>query len=483
MLLFQTERPLGIVALSLALAGCSLAPTYQRPEAPIPKVWGQSYNANVTSSATEESMMDWQTFVMNEGLRNLVAQALENNRDLRQTMLNVQAARAQYQVRRGQQLPSLEVQGSGSRQRVPGDLSNAGAAPLQQSFQANLALPAFELDFFGRLSNLSEAALQDYLATEEAGRSAQVALVSEVIQAYITRDGAQRRHELTTQTLKSREVSLELVARRRQAGASTALDYQEALGLTEQAKADLERTDREVQQATNALVLLVGAGSLQLQLPTASAKGAQLVQDVRAGMPSDLLIQRPDILAAERRLRARNADIGAARAAFFPRISLTGSIGSSSADLSNLFDSQQRAWSFMPQLSLPIFNGGQNRAALELAMVRKDTAVAAYEYRIQVAFREASDALAAIDTLRREEGARSALSRSSRDALRLAEARYRAGVDNHLRFLDAQRTAFANEISEIDVTTQRELSLVALFRAFGGGWLKTSNVSERAASL
>jgi multidrug efflux system outer membrane protein len=275
---------------------------------------------------------------------------------------------------------------------------------------------------------------------------------------------------VTRQTLASREASLELTAKRRQAGAATALDYQEALGLTEQSRAELQRTDREVRQAGNALGLLVGISDLSPYLPARTADAPMLVQEIAAGAPSALLENRPDILAAEHALQARNASIGAARAAFFPSISLTGLFGSSSADLSGLFESGQRAWSFTPQITLPIFAGGRNVANLDLATVRKDIAVAQYERTIQTAFREVSDALVATETLRREEASRLALAQSSQVALQLSEARYRGGVDSHLRYLDAQRSAYTDQIAYIDVSAQRQAALATLFKALGGGW-------------
>ena len=464
--------PLHLLAASvIALTGCSMAPVHERPAAPVPAAWSVVGEATATAAQpSSAASLDWQSFVADKALRQLVELALANNRDLRQTLLNVQAARAQYRVQRADRLPGIEVQGNGNRQRTPADLNPSGQAGVQSTWQAGVGMATFELDLFGRVRSLSQAALEEYLATEGAARAAHVSLVSEVIQAYLTRGGAQRRHALTTQTLETRETSLKLIARRREAGVATALDYQEARGLTEQAKADMERIDREFRQATNALRLLVGVTDVDGYLPAQPSEDLLLVQDIAAGTPSELLAHRPDIEAAEHRLRARNADIGAARAAFFPRISLTGMFGSSSVELSNLFDAGQRAWSFAPQISLPIFAGGRNRANLDLAEVRKDMAVAEYEKAIQTAFREVADALAATDTLRREEQAQRALADSSQEAMRLAEARYRSGVDGHLRYLDAQRQAFANQMAAIEVGTQRQIALTALFGALGGGW-------------
>ncbi|WP_374006665.1 efflux transporter outer membrane subunit [Delftia lacustris] len=470
-------RALCALAASLVLAGCSLAPVHQRPQAPIPTHWPQQDAAPVLSSSA--ATLDWNSFIADRQLRQLVDLAQAHNRDLRQTLLNVEAARALYQVQRADRLPGVGLQGGGTRQRLPGDMNATGQPQVQGNWQAGLGLAAFELDLFGRVRNLSEAALGEYLATEEAARAARISLGAEVVQAYLSRDGALRRLQLAQRTLQSRESSLRLTAQRRNAGTATALDHQDALGLAAQARADVERSERELRQAGNALLLLTGVEDLGPYLSAQSARSAQsakspdvpmLLQDLSAGTPSELLIHRPDIQAAEHRLRARSADIGAARAAFFPRISLTGFLGSSSADLSDLFRSGQRAWSFTPQVTLPLFDGGRNRANLDLAVLRKDMAVAAYEQAIQTAFREVADALAATDTLRREEAARLALRDSSRESLRLAQARYQAGVDDHLRYLDAQRSAFANESAYIDTVTQRQLALAQLFRVLGGSW-------------
>lgn len=466
--LTQLRLPLCALAASLALVGCSLTPHYERPAAPIPTQWAQPH-LQPTNPEDADTSLDWRLFVTDAALREQIQIALDNNRDLRQTLLNIEAARAQYRIQRSDQIPGFNAQGNSTRQRLPGDLANADSARIQENHQVGIGLTEFELDLFGRMRSLSQAALEEYLATEEAARTAQISLVAEVIQAYLMRDGASRRHQLTQETLASRETSLQLVSHRRQAGTATALDYQEAVGLTEQARVALERTSRELQQAGNALTLLLGVSQADT-LPPPRGSSVLLQQTLVAGAPSSLLIQRPDIRGAEHQLRARNASIGAARAAFFPRISLTGLFGSASADLSNLFSAGQRAWSFAPQLTLPIFDGGHNAANLDLAKVRKDQAVAHYEQTIQTAFREVSDALVATDTLKREEASQRALAESGQQALRLAEARYRAGVDDYLRYLDTQRSNFTYQTTLIEVETQRQIALVGLFKALGGGW-------------
>ncbi len=460
------HKPACTLLLALSLAGCSMAPTYERPEAPVASSW----NSPAAKTGQAASNLDWQTFIVDSELRNLVGVALDNNRSLRQTLLDIEQARAQYRIQRADRVPGLNAAANGNRQRLPADLSNTGSSAVSSSYQVGLALPEYELDLFGRVKSLTDAALEQYLSTEAAARSARIALIAEVSQAYLTYDGAQRRLQLTEQTLASREDSLGLISQRRSAGAATALDYQEALGLVEQSRAELESNARQKQQALNALVLLLGTADAAKRIPQLPQDKPMLIQDIAPGTPSELIERRPDILAAEHVLKARNADIGAARAAFFPRISLTGSFGTSSAEMSGLFDGGSRSWSFVPTLSLPIFDAGRNSANLDLAKVRKDSAVAAYEGTIQTAFREVADALAATDTLRREEAARRALANTTNETLKLAKARYEGGVDSHLRYLDAQRSNFVNESAYIETSTQRQIALVDLFRALGGGW-------------
>jgi multidrug efflux system outer membrane protein len=454
------------LVIAMLLGGCSLAPTYERPVAPVAEHWaGES-----TKQGSPINQLAWQTFIVDPELRRLVVIALDNNRSLRQTLLDIEQARAQYRIQRADRVPGLNAGASGNRQRLPADLASNGQAGVASSYQVGVSLPEYELDLFGRVKSLSDSALQEYLATEEAARAAQIALIAEVSQAYLIHDGAQRRLDLTQQTLISREYSFALISQRRSNGTATALDYQEALGLVEQSRAEQESNLRQKQQAFNALVLLLGTKDAAKAIPERLSTEPMLVQDIAPDTTSTLIERRPDILAAEHRLQARNADIGAARAAFFPRISLTGSFGTSSAQMSGLFDGGSRSWSFVPNLSLPLFDAGRNSAGLSLAEARKDSAVAAYEGTIQTAFREVADALAATDTLRREEAARRALADTSSETLKLAKARYEGGIDSHLRYLDAQRTRFVNETAFIEVSTQRQIALVDLFRSLGGGW-------------
>ncbi|MEI7377621.1 efflux transporter outer membrane subunit [Dickeya chrysanthemi] len=461
-------KTLSVSLMAALLAGCSLAPAYERPDAPVAKDWQQSTGETRVSATS----LNWHELVQDGHLRELIALSLKENRNLRQTLLNVEATRAQYQIQRSSRLPDLQLQTSETRQRTPADLNTSGQSGIAGSFQAGVGMTSFELDLFGRVHDLSSSAFEEYLATEYGSRNAEISLVSEIIQAYLVRDGALNRQRLSEETLENRQQSLTLISARLNAGTASEQDYQDALGLAEQAKAVLAGAEREVRQSTNALVLLSGARNIDRYLSTQATDKPVIVQSIAPGVPSDLITGRPDVVAAEHRLMARNADIGAARAAFFPRISLTGVAGTSSAELSGLFGAGQGMWSFMPQVSLPLFSGGRNRANLELASLRKDAAIAAYEQTIQTAFREVADALAAKDTLNREEAARKALVASDNKALAIARARYSAGVDDYLRYLQSERNTFDNELALISMMTQRQQAIVSLFTALGGGWKK-----------
>ena len=395
--------------------------------------------------------------------------ALDNNRSLRQTLLDIEAARAQYRIQRADRVPGLNAAATGNRQRQPADLSAGNRSEVASSYQVGLALPEYELDLFGRVKSLTDAALQQYLASEEAARAARIALVAEVSQAYLSYDGALRRLALTRQTLVSREYSFALIDQRRAAGAATALDYQEALGLVEQARAEQERNLRQKQQAFNALVLLLGSDDAAQAIPRSPGRRPKLLQDIAPGTPSELIERRPDILAAEHRLRARNADIGAARAAFFPhqpdrqlRHLQRGNVRPVRWRLALLelpadADAADLRWRAQPCQPEPGrgaqgFGGGRLRGDHPDRFPRGRRRPGGQRYPAS----------------RRE--ALRALANSSNEALKLAKARYESGVDNHLRYLDAQRSSFLNEIAFIDGSTQRQIALVDLFRALGGGW-------------
>lgn len=451
-----------LLALGLAISGCSLVPDYQRPQAPIPDQW-QLGSANQQLTRKQQ---DWRQFVIDPGQRTLVEQALSNNRSLRQTLLDMEAARAQYGIQRADRLPTISLDGSGQRQRLPADVSTSGQAETRSQYQVGLGLAAFELDLFGRVRNLSEAALQAYLATEQAAQSTRISLIADVVSVSLQRDGALRQLAITRKTLDSRNANLEMIEQQRTLGAADELEYQQALAEQQAVIAQIEQLDRALQQHTNALRLLTGQQNLNTLLAPAS-KPVELGA-LAPGAPSRLLEARPDIRAAEHRLLARQANIGAARAAFFPRISLTGSLGNTSSDLSDLFNSGQSSWAFSPQLTLPLFTAGRNQAGLDLANARRDAAVAAYEERIQIAFREVSDALAAQDTLAREVSARRLQANASTQAATLTQSRYLAGATDYFRVLQAEQDALQAQRDLEQATTQQQLARTQLFRALGG---------------
>ena len=458
------------------LSGCSLAPTYERPQAPI----AGSYTAdNQGQAAFDAASLGWRQFFPDQRLQALITAALENNRDLRTAALNIEEARAQYNISRADLLPNLNVTGNAARTRTPASQSATGAPSIGNSYQAGLAIPAYELDFFGRVRSLKDAALSSYLATEEAKQSAQISLVSQVAQAYLSERSNAEQLKLAQQTLESRQNNLALAKKRFEVGASSALDLQLSETLVQSARASAATLSRQRAQAENALTLLVG--KQVTDLPAGQDLALQnIVTDIPAGLPSELLTRRPDIRAAEQKLLAANANIGAARAAFFPRISLTGSFGSASNVLNGLFDSGSGAWSFGPQLSLPIFDFGRNSANLDLAEVRKNQAVVTYEKTIQTAFREVADALVARATFDEQIAAQEAFLKAQQERLNLTNLRYKNGIASSLDQLDAQRDLFSAQQALIQARQLRLNNAIDLYRALGGG-LNESSVTATTA--
>ena len=461
-------KSMPLLAMVLVLAGCSLAPKHERPMPPVAANWPETI---VNHSGTDASMLGWSSFIEDEQLRQLVGMAVNNNRSLRQALLDIEAARAQYRITGSARLPAVSAQADGTRQRLPADLSMTGRSEVQSSYQVGLGLTAFELDLFGRVRNLSASALQEFLATEEAARGGHIGLVAEVSRVYLNLRAGQQALEVSQRTLANREESLQLVTLRRDNGSASELEYQEIQSLLESARVEVERSTRTLVMARNALELLI-VERLPAGIEQQASNETLVFQEVAPGLPSQLLERRPDILAAEYRLVARYADIGAARAAFFPSISLTGMFGSASSELSGLFDGGSRTWQFMPQVNLPIFTAGRNRANLDLAQVRREQAVADYELTVQTAFTEVADALVGRETLARQEQAQVALEASNQRALALSEMRYEGGIDSYAQYLDVQRRTFADRLALIEARRERELATVSLYTALGGGWLE-----------
>ncbi|WP_404993729.1 AdeC/AdeK/OprM family multidrug efflux complex outer membrane factor [Cupriavidus pauculus] len=465
------RKTLLCLAAAAALTGCSLIPTYERPAAPVDAAYpqGDAYRGSAGDAQVAPAVeLGWRDYFADPRLRRLIEVSLENNRDLRVAALNVEAYRAQYRIQRADLFPEVGATGQGTRQRVPADLSTTGQRVISSQYGVSLGTTAWEIDLFGRLRSLSDAALQQYFASEEARRSTQIALVASVANAYLTMRADEAQLQVTRDTLGTYERTYNLTRRSFEEGVASRLDLRQSQTQVENARASLARYTRLVAQDANALTLLLGA-AMPADLPEGLSLYQKLVADVPAGMPSDLLQNRPDILAAEHRLLSANADIGAARAAFFPRITLTASGGTASRQLSGLFDAGSGTWLFSPQITLPIFTAGSLRASLDYAKVQKDINVATYERTVQSAFREVSDGLAARGTYTDQLQAQLRLVEASEDYFRLAEGRYRTGVDSYLTLLDAQRQLFNAQQALIDARFNQLTSEVNLYKALGGG--------------
>lgn len=473
------------LALAVALSACSFAPKYERPVLPVATDWpippsGEGVAAG-TSGGASAAAVGWRDFFRDPQLQGLIGQALENNRDLRAAIYNIEAARAQYNVQRSQLAPSIGVGATGQRARTPGELSPTGEAVVSSQYQVGVQMPVFEIDLFGRIRNLSEAALNQYLATEESRRNVQILLISQVAEAYLNLLAADVQIDLARRTAQSRQESFGLVERRVTAGVGSELELNQARTLLESARSNLYAAQRARMQANNALRLLTGGGQVEsTETVQASFILGDLLAEIPAGLPSDVLLGRPDVLGAEFNLISANANIGAARAAFFPTISLTALFGTASAQLSGLFGGGSHTWSFSPQIAMPIFAGGSLRGQLALAEARRNIAVAQYEGTIQQAFREVADALAGTATYAQQLQAEDSLVAAARRTVELSQLRYDSGVDNYLVVQDAQRTLFQAQQQLVATRLAEQANRVALYKALGGGWLETSAVPGAA---
>jgi multidrug efflux system outer membrane protein len=469
--------------LCLIAAGCTMAPKYQQPVAPVSANWpvGPAYASN--NAATNRSATDvpWDEFFHDPRLQKIIGLALTNNRDLRVAVLNVEQSRAQYRITRADLLPSVNATGSGARQRIPGEVLSAGfsgfgaTGPVTyNTFSANVGVTSYELDLFGRVRSLNHQALETFFATEEARQSSQISLVAEVATQYLTQIQSDEQLSLARQTLAAVQSSYDLNQKSFDVGSSSELDLQTSKAQVGTAQANIADYERQRAQAENALVLLVGQ-PIPTNLPgPISLEAQQIPYDLPPGLPSDLLLRRPDVLEAEHTLKAANANIGAARAAFFPKITLTGSAGYESVKLSHLFSGPELAWSFTPEITLPIFNGGKNRANLDVANISKRIDVAQYEKSIQSAFREVADALAAKTTLDRQIQAQTTVVAAEQKRYQLAEMRYRNGVENYLTVLSAQQDLYSSQQQFLQLQLTRLSNLITLYKALGGGWINAA---------
>ncbi|MEO6379798.1 MAG: efflux transporter outer membrane subunit, partial [Caulobacteraceae bacterium] len=433
-------RALAIALLAtVSLSACaSMAPTYERPALPVAQAWPNG----VQDGAASAGDLAWREVFEDTRLQQVIALALTQNRDLRVAVANIEKARAQYRVQRANLFPAVNVGLSESRARVPAGVSQFGGPLDTDQYNASVGVSGYELDLFGRVRSLSQAALQTFFSVEENRRAAQISLIAEVATDYLALATDQDQLKLARDTQKSRDDALTLTRKRFEGGATSQLDVRQAETLAEQARTDAATLAAQVEQDRNALRLVVGAEVPADLMPATGLETIRLRADLPAGLPAEVLTRRPDVLSAEHVLQGENANIGAARAAFFPRITLTGAVGSASTDLVGLFGAGTGAWSFAPQISLPIFNGGANKANLAGARASRDVAVAQYEKAIQTAFREVADALAVQATIRERIASQERLVAAAADTQRLSQARYDRGVDSYLSLLDAQRTFY-----------------------------------------
>ena len=481
----RVSAALALLLAAGAAGGCiSLEPRYQRPAPPIQGSWpippttGGTPAPETTPAAdaagTPVADVGWRDFLVDERLERLVELALESNRDLRIAVLNVERARASWGIRRADRLPSVGGDVFAARQRLPASQSGTGRAETFTQYGAEVGVTSYELDLFGRVRSLSRAALERFFASEEARRATQIALISEVATTYLALAADLELQRLAEETVESQEASFRLTQQRYELGAVSGLEVSQARTTVESARVDAARFAGNVAQDLNALTLLVGAPVDPALLPARFEAAATGLEPLPAGLPSEVLLRRPDVLAAEHLLRGAHADLGAARAAFFPRISLTASGGVSSDELSSLFDGGGGVWSFIPRISVPIFQGGRLRAGRELAEADRSLALAEYERSIQVGFREVSDALALTAALSRQLAAQEALAAAAGRAYELSQARFESGRDSYLLALDSQRTWYGARQGLIVTRLAEQANRVALYRVLGGGWVEST---------
>ncbi len=452
------------LTVPVLIGSCNMVPPLDRIESPVSENYPGGGGGGVSPDIA------WNKFIVDPRLKRLVSIALENNRDLRVAALNVEQTRAQYGISRSALFPSINAGAGGTRSRTPGAaLGNRRAPTETRLYEASVGVSSYELDIFGRIRSLNEAALQQFFASDAARAGVQISLVSEVANVYFAQRAAIEQIELAQQTLDAVSETYGLMQKRFDAGDVSELDLRSVDIQVQTAKADLAEFRQSLAETNNALTLLLGT-AVPSNLPGGRSLEGALVSEVRAGVSSDLLRRRPDILEAEHLLRSANANIGAARAAFFPRVTLTGSGGTASRSLGDLFQSGTTAWAFSPQISVPIFDGGFNKANLDAAEIRKQMEVARYEKAIQTAFREVADGLAARSGLAGRIEAYQGLVAAQQKRFELADARYKQGVDSYFEVLAAQQDLFEARQILIQLRLARATNSIGLYKALGGGW-------------
>lgn len=465
-------RTLLVMGMAAFLCGC-LQPRYKRPALPVPPGWPES-TASQTSApvAPEAPDMKWQEFFTDKRLQSLIGLALANNRDLRIATLNVQRVEALYRIQRAEQFPQVDATASGDVYWLPTTATVGGfkipEASTVKQYNVGLGVTSWELDLFGRIRSLKHQALEQYLASQQTRSAAQISLVAEVANTYLTLAADRENLQLAQTTFASQQASYELILRSRDAGIASDLDLRQAQSQVEAARVDIARYTGQIALDENALDLLVGTPVVSSLLPVELGSDHAL-KDLSPGLPSEVLLRRPDILMAEHQLKAAYANIGAARAAFFPRITLTGGGGLMSSNLSDLFTGGAKTWNFAPQIVMPIFNAGALQASLKVSKVDRDVAIAEYDKTIQSAFREVGDSLTLRTTLTQQQDAQQALVNALDDTYHLSETRYKAGIDSYLTVLVAQRSLYRAQQELVTLRMARQANLVTLYKVLGGG--------------
>ncbi|MCX5852744.1 MAG: efflux transporter outer membrane subunit [Deltaproteobacteria bacterium] len=458
------------VILICLLSGCTMAPEYTRPASPVTADWpgtAASREAGVSIGAPVAPELKWRGFFVDERLQKLIETALDNNRDLRLATLNVERARGIYGIQRAELLPTVNAIGSGGKARVPADLSSTGQVITTERYDVNLGITSWEIDFFGRIQSLKDQALEEYLATEEVRNSVQISLASAVAQAYLALAANREALNLAQSTLETQQAIYDLIQKRCEVGIATELDLRRAQTQVDSARGDVARAAKRAAMDENALTFLLGTPAPGALLP-ADLSSVVPPREISPGIGAEILLGRPDILQAEHRLKGAYANIGAARAAFFPRISLTTAIGTASAELSGLFKDGSGTWSFAPQVALPIFDA-RIWPALTVSKVDREMALVQYEKAIQTAFRETADALAVQDTVEDQLSAQQSLLDAVSETCRLSNARYTKGIDSYLSVLDAQRSLYAAQQGLIVLRLEKLANQVTLYKVLGGG--------------
>ncbi len=461
----------GLWTLLFLLSGCTMAPNYTRPDLPVAANWptGDSYKPELAKPDQKwVADLHWREFFVEPRLQKVIELTLANNRDLRVAALNIEKTRALYRIQRADLLPTINGTAGATIQRTPADLSPTGRARTSEQYNVGLGVSNYELDIFGRVRSLKEQALEQFMATEQTRRAIQISLIAEVADSWLTLAADQERLRLSRETLSSQQEYYQIIKHRFDAGITSALDLNEAQTAVDAAKVDIARYTALVAQDANALNLLAGSPLTPELLPKELGT-VTAISELPAGVPSDVLLKRPDILAAEHRLKGANANIGAARAAFFPRIGLSASFGTASAKLTDLFQPGSVAWNFVPQISVPLFDSGKNIANLDVSTADRDIAVAQYEKAIQTAFRDVADSMAQRGTINEQLSAQQSLTDATAESHRLSQIRYERGIDSYLPVIIAQRSLYNAQQSLIGIRLAKLTNQTTMYKVLGGG--------------